>query len=80
MITCSRHADQFVHLFPRGIRNEEPHPKYENFNTLSQFFSLIIVGIFSFMLLICTSPLIDSLIDSVIDYVNQAWDFLNYFL
>ena len=33
---CSRHADLFVHLFPRAIANEVPHPKFENFHTLRQ--------------------------------------------
>ena len=39
MKKCYRHADLFVRLFARAILNEvPPHPKYENFNTLSQFF------------------------------------------
>ena len=38
MKNCSRHADLFVRLFARAIISEvPPHPKYENFNTLSQF-------------------------------------------
>ena len=38
MKKCSKHADLFVRLFARAIKSEVPHhPKYEHFNTLSQF-------------------------------------------
>ena len=45
MKNCPGLADLFVRLFARAIISEvPPHPKYENFNTLSQF-SLTIAGI-----------------------------------
>ena len=38
MKNCSRHTDLFVRLFATAITSELlPHPKCENFNTLSHF-------------------------------------------
>ena len=44
MKNCSRHADLFVYLFPRGITSEVPHPKFENFKTLSHFYPTALKG------------------------------------
>ena len=44
-IICSRHADLFVHLFPRAVRSEVLPPKVRKFQHIITIFSLTNEGV-----------------------------------